>query len=115
MAASTDDTRRERSTEPTEDLATDPADEAPERREVQVDAASHGQRLDKALVALAPEFSRNHLQGLVAAGHVRVDGVEERQPARKLRVGQRVDGVLVPSAESRGCRAESIRLPIVFE
>ena len=115
MAASTDDIGRGRSTEPTEDLATDPADEAPERREVLVDAASHGQRLDRALVAMAPEFSRNHLQGLVAAGHVRVAGVEVRQPARKVRVGQRVDVVLVPTEESRAFRAEPIPLRIVFE
>ncbi len=43
-----------------------------ELREAPVDAASHGQRLDKVLVALAPEFSRNHLQSLVDTSIVSV-------------------------------------------
>ena len=46
-----------------------------ECRERRVDAALMGLRLDKALTLLAPEFSRSHLQGLIEAGHVRLDGV----------------------------------------
>ena len=46
----------------------------PRRRSAAVDAALHGERLDKALVALAPEFSRSHLQPLIAGGPVQVDG-----------------------------------------
>src|SRR4051812_14759156 len=34
---------------------------AVERRDCSVDAALHGERLDKAIVAFVPEFSRNHL------------------------------------------------------
>ena len=36
-----------------------------ERRERALAMADHGLRLDKLLTLLAPEFSRNHLQGLV--------------------------------------------------
>ena len=65
--------------------------EAFELREALVNAASHGQRLDKVLVALAPEFSRNHLQSLVERGHVRIDGQPAAVVARKLRVKKRPD------------------------
>ncbi|MEY2890477.1 MAG: hypothetical protein RJA98_385, partial [Pseudomonadota bacterium] len=38
-------------------------DDAVEVREFQLTAPWHGQRVDKALVSMAEEFSRNHLQG----------------------------------------------------
>ena len=56
-----------------------------------VDAALHGERLDKALVALAPEFSRSHLQQLIERGHVRVDGAPATERvAQRVRAGQRI-------------------------
>ena len=86
----------------------DPEDEAAfECREGVVAAAQHGQRLDKVLVALAPEFSRGHVQHLVAAGHARVHGEVQRVPARRLRAGDRVEFDLVPTEESRAFRAEA--------
>ncbi len=89
--------------------------EAIEARECVVDAALHGERLDKALVSLAPEFSRSHLQGLIEEGHAQVDGQMARVASRRLRAGQRLRVELVPTAESRAFRAEPIPLHIVFE
>ena len=89
--------------------------EAPECRSEVVGAALHGARLDKALVALAPEFSRNHLQGLIAAGHVLLDDVPSSLASRKVRAGQRLQVQLVPTAESQAFRPESMRLAIVYE
>ncbi len=86
-----------------------------EWRESPVDAADHGQRLDRFLVALAPEFSRSHLQGLVEAGHVQVDAVVQRVASRKLRVGQQVRLELVPTAASQAFRPEAMTLAIVYE
>jgi len=91
------------------------APDAVELREAIVDAASHGQRLDKALVAMAPEFSRNHLQSLVERGHVRIDGQTATVVARKLRAGQRMQLELVPTEESLAFRAQAMALDIVFE
>ena len=91
------------------------ADAAPERRTRVVDAALHGQRLDKALVALAPEFSRNHLQSLIAAGHVSVDGAVRTTAARRVAAGQRLEVELVPTAESQAFRPEAMALPVVYE
>ena len=95
--------------------AAEPDESAHEWREGIVDAEGHAQRLDKMLVRMAPEFSRNHLQGLVADGHVQVDGLPVRVPARKLRVGQRVRVELVPTAQSLAFRPEPMALAIVYE
>ena len=92
-----------------------PWNEAPESRSDLVGAALHGARLDKALVALAPEFSRNHLQGLIAAGHVRLDDVAATVASRKVRAGQRLQVELVPTAESQAFRPEPMVLAIVHE
>lgn len=102
----------------------DPADEfnaadddAPdiETRACTLDAASHGQRLDKALVALAPEFSRSHLQTLIAGGHVRLDDVAAAPASRKVRAGQRLEVDLVPTAESLAYRPQPMPLSVLYE
>jgi len=72
-------------------------------------------RLDKALVAMAPEFSRSHLQNLVERGHVRVDGGCITTASRKLRIGQRIEVDLVPTAESLAFRPEAMALSTLFE
>jgi len=105
---------------PTPDNGDEPADSddpaaAFELRQVTVDAALHGQRLDKVLVALAPEFSRNHLQSLVGRGHVRIDGKPAEVAARRLRAGQRLQLELVPTEESLAFRPQPMALDIIFE
>ena len=87
----------------------------PECRAAEVPAALHGQRLDKAVVAMAPEFSRTHLQGLIEHGHVSVDGTILRTPSRKVLAGQAIGVDLVPTAESRAFRPEALPISIVFE
>jgi 23S rRNA pseudouridine1911/1915/1917 synthase len=86
-----------------------------EWREARIDRTFHAQRLDKALVALAPEFSRSHLQGLIAQGHVELDGRSAAKPAQRLEAGQRLRVQLVPTAESLAYRAEALPLQIVHE
>lgn len=86
-----------------------------EWRRTTLGAAHHGQRLDKVLVALAPEFSRSHLQGLIERGHVRVDGAPAGVAARKLRAGQCVEVELVPTAESLAFRPEPVPVVAVWE
>ena len=86
-----------------------------ERRERALAMADHGLRLDKLLTLLAPEFSRNHLQGLVEAGHVQVDGVKSSTSSRKLKAGQTVVVTLVPPAESRAFTPLAMDLDVVYE
>ena len=75
----------------------------------------HGWRLDKALVALAPEFSRSHHQGLIEQGLVTLDGVRSEQSSRRLKVGQLLQVELRPTAESLAFRPEAMALDIVYE
>lgn len=86
-----------------------------EVRSAIVPASHHAQRLDKWLVEMATEFSRAHLQRLLAGGHVRLDGAVADSASRKLRAGQRVDLALWPTAESQAFKAEPMALPIVYE
>ncbi len=86
-----------------------------EWRELLATALHHGQRLDKLLVGLAPEFSRNHLQHLVEAGHVQVAGQVVTTPSRKVRIGQRVQLELVPTDESRAYLPQAMALNVLFE
>jgi 23S rRNA pseudouridine1911/1915/1917 synthase len=86
-----------------------------EQRSAVVDRAQHGLRLDKAVVALAPEFSRSHLQSLIERGHVLLDGVAHTTASRKLRIGQLLQLTLVPTAESQAFRPEPMALDIVHE
>jgi len=89
--------------------------DAAEVREVDVKADGHGQRLDRWLVALAPEFSRNHLQSLVERGFVTIGGQVVTKDSRKLRAGEIVRIELQPTEESRAFRAEQLDLDIVYE
>ena len=64
-----------------------PWNEPPEVREGCIEETQHGLRLDKAVVALAPEFSRTHLQGLIDGGHVRLDDRVVSGSSRKVAAG----------------------------
>ncbi len=94
--------------------AAEPA-EAFETREARVQPAQHGERLDKVLVALAPEFSRSHLQHLVEQGHVLLDGVPATTSSRRLKSGQQLALQLVPTDESRAFRPEPMALAPLYE
>jgi 23S rRNA pseudouridine1911/1915/1917 synthase len=117
VAPAPDSTPRGARDEPVDEFDDEPSPgvEAPERRVVSVDAGLHGERLDKVLVAIAPEFSRSHLQSLIAAGEVTIDGAAQRTPARRVHAGQRIEVGLVPTAESQAFRPEAMTLPVVFE
>lgn len=91
------------------------AEDQVECRRAEAPPAWHGQRLDRCLVEMAPEFSRNHLQSLIERGCVRVNGQTMATASRKLQAGQRVEVELQPTAESRAFRAEPMALNIVHE
>jgi len=93
----------------------EPGEAAHERRESYVGPEGHGQRLDKWLVQLVPEFSRSYLQTLVEGGHVRVDGTPASTSSRKLRAGQLLQVELVPTAQSRAFTPQPMPLAIVHE
>ena len=90
--------------------AVDVEEDQPETRQGEVGEALHGERLDKAIVALAPEFSRSHLQGLIKSGQVSVDGKPASGASQRVRAGQRLTVTLLPTEQSRAYRAEAMPL-----
>jgi 23S rRNA pseudouridine1911/1915/1917 synthase len=87
----------------------------PEVRIAPVPAALHGERLDKLLVSVAPEFSRSHLQHLLEQGHVQLEGQLATTSSRRVRAGQQVRLELVPTDESRAYRPQAMALVVLFE
>ena len=90
-------------------------DAVPDLRAATVSSAQHGERLDKALVSLAPEFSRSHLQQLIDKGHVQVDGTVAQTASRRVRVGQALRVELVPTEESQAFHPQAMVLHTLFE
>lgn len=91
------------------------ATEQAELREVAVPQALHGQRLDKVLAELVPEFSRSYLQQLLAQGAVSVVGVPVTKASAKVRWGEALRVEMRPTAQSQSFRAEAMALEIAYE
>ena len=90
-------------------------DSAIETRSLEVNASLHGQRLDKALLTLAPEFSRNYLQQLLKDGAVQINGQTALKTATKVQAGQRIALELRPTAQSQAYQPQEMALDIVYE
>jgi 23S rRNA pseudouridine1911/1915/1917 synthase len=99
------------------ELVDDPADAGPdvELRSFTVDAALHGERLDRALVALAPEFSRSFLQQLIDSGAVTLNGTPSTRSSAKVRAGDSGVIELRPTPQSQAFRPEPIPIEVMFE
>ena len=103
--------------DPVEDGAEEAADtgQDSELRDWSVDVAQHGARLDQALAAGVPEFSRSYLQQLIEAGAVTVNGVVATKSSAKVRAGDKGCIELRPTPQSQAFKPETIALDVVFE
>ena len=108
----------------TDPLATDPhaalddaADAGPdvELRPFVIDSAHHGDRLDRALTALAPEFSRSFLQQLIEAGAVSLHGAPATRSSHKVKAGDEGVIELRPTPQSQAFRPEPMAIDALFE
>ena len=90
------------------------ASEADELRHFRVDAAHHGQRLDKALSAFVQEFSRSYLQQRIEAGDVQIDGRVVTKAAAKVRQGQPLGITLRPTPQSRAFVPQEMAIETVY-
>ena len=95
----------------------DPADAGPEAelRPFTIAASHHGERLDRTLAALAPEFSRSYLQQLIEAGAVSLNGAPATRSSAKVKAGDQGVIELRPTPQSQAFRPEAIALDVVFE
>jgi 23S rRNA pseudouridine1911/1915/1917 synthase len=82
-------------------------------RRLRVDEAGAGARLDAWLSEAVPELSRSRVQGLIADGHVLLEGARVRASSR-LRAGQEVTLVVPPPTPAEP-RPEAIALHLVHE
>ena len=86
-----------------------------ELRALCFDDVHHGMRLDLALTALVPEFSRSYLQQLMDLGLVSVNGKVVKKASTKAKAGDVGQIELRPTPQSQAFKAESLPLEIVFE
>ena len=87
----------------------------PEQRTLEVPITAQGHRIDAYLAHCVPEYSRNHLKSLIEDGCVHVNGQVITSPSRKVAVGQAVNVLLKPTAQSQSFVPEPMDLGIVFE
>ena len=97
--------------------ADDAAEAGPEAelRPFVIGVAHHGDRLDRALAALAPEFSRSYLQQLIESGAVTLHGVASTRSSQKVKAGDEGTLELRPTPQSQAFRPEPMVLDVVFE
>jgi 23S rRNA pseudouridine1911/1915/1917 synthase len=95
----------------------DAAEAGPEAelRPFEIAGEQHGERLDRALAALVPEFSRSYLQQLIDAGLVTLDDVVVARAAQKVKAGSRGTIELRPTPQSQAFRPEPVAFPVVFQ
>jgi 23S rRNA pseudouridine1911/1915/1917 synthase len=89
--------------------------EPSELRPFVVDAAQHGQRLDRALAVLVPEFSRSYLQQLIEAGAVELQGRTLTKVSAAVKAGQSGRIELRPTPQSQAFRPEAMDIVTVHE
>ena len=71
-------------------------------------------RLDKALAALTPDYSRARLQPLIKSGQVVVSGYIIKKPSHEVLAGDEITLTVPPAVEDE-IKAEDIPLDIVYE
>jgi 23S rRNA pseudouridine1911/1915/1917 synthase len=89
--------------------------EPSEQRPFVIDPAQHGQRLDRALAALVPEFSRSYLQQLIEAGAVELQGRTLTKVSATVKAGQAGRIELRPTPQSQAFRPEAMDIVTVYE
>jgi 23S rRNA pseudouridine1911/1915/1917 synthase len=97
------------------DDAGDGGEEQVERRAFAIDAARHGERLDRALAPVVPEFSRNYLQQLIEDGAVTLAGRPVTRPAHRVKVGEHGEIEMRPTPQTQAFRPEAVPLDVVYE
>ncbi len=105
--------------EPEEEFAGEEAEtlsgQASELRHMQVAIEQHGERLDRALVELVPEFSRSYLQQLLAQGLVSLNGAAALKASARVKAGDRLVLKMRPTLQSQAFRPETMPIEVVYE
>jgi 23S rRNA pseudouridine1911/1915/1917 synthase len=89
--------------------------DASEIRPFVIDQAQHGQRLDRALAVLVPEFSRSYLQQLIDAGTVELQGRTVTKTSATVHAGEAGRIELRPTPQSQAFRPEPMAIDVRYE
>ena len=92
----------------------DPEASEGEVRVWSVPMQAHGERLDKALAQGLPEFSRSHLQQLIAQGCVTDPLQALTKASTRVKVGQTLQVELRPTEESQAFLPQDLPIETVF-
>ena len=86
-----------------------------ESREATVPVGSHGERLDRTLALIVPEFSRSYLQQLIASSAVLHNGWVQTKSSARVKAGDSLSIELKPTPQSQAFKPEAMALDVVFE
>jgi len=86
-----------------------------EWRQVSMVASQHGERLDRALADVVPEFSRSYLQQLIELGLVKLNDKAIQKASHRVKAGDSVSIELRPTPQSQAFRPEERPLNVVYE
>jgi len=86
-----------------------------EVRMAAVPSAMHGQRLDRVLAQLVPEFSRSYLQQLIEQGEALIDGRVTTKVSAKVRLGHQLQITLRATPQSQAFVPEAMPIDVVYE
>ena len=86
-----------------------------ELRTAAVALEQHGERLDRALTFLAPEFSRSYVQQLVDAGAAQVNGRVLSKQSHKVKAGDLLQLELRATPQSQAFKPEAMALEVLYQ
>ena len=86
-----------------------------ETRQATVPIGSHGERLDRAMALIVPEFSRSYLQQLIASSAVLHNGMAQTKSSARVKAGDALSIELKPTPQSQAFKPEAMALDVVFE
>lgn len=86
-----------------------------EWRTVTIPVEQHGERLDRALVLAAAEFSRNYLQQLIEDRRVELNGRTVCKTSLRVKAGDSIRIELRPTPQSQAFKPEAMPLEVVFQ
>jgi 23S rRNA pseudouridine1911/1915/1917 synthase len=84
-------------------------------RVLQVAAAQHGERLDKALALGVGEFSRSYLQQLLESGFVTLNGKPGLKASHKVKAGDAISVELKATPQSQAFKPEAVDFGVAYE
>jgi len=86
-----------------------------EERQLRVPVELHGERVDRALALMVPEFSRSYLQQLLEGGLVSLNGQLSEKASRRVKVGDLMCVTLRPTQQSQAFQPQDIAFEVVHE